>query len=319
MTEPRVTLRGELAPPDGFDSLVSVGMGLSGPVAMWSSPEGQAALHERYEGQGGATFPNTQPSMSPQGTIAEYVGSVRPTNVVTMASLPVTFPYVQRFPDGTFLVVGARCEWSEKGPEQNALVVAEDGSVVRRGCVGDGLEHVQVAADGTIWTGYFDEGVFGNLGWGRPGPSPIGEPGIIAWSATFEKTWELDTPDYRNIADCYALNVAPDAVWACPYTDFPVIRIADGRADVFQTGVDRAGPRGIIASGERVALIGEYRDPSVLTVGQLTDGRWVEERRTHLWAPEGGPLPKAQVQCRGSVAHFFSGALWHAVDLDDLD
>lgn len=40
----RVQSHGELQAPLGFDSLVTVGMSLSGPVAVWSSGDGAAAL-----------------------------------------------------------------------------------------------------------------------------------------------------------------------------------------------------------------------------------------------------------------------------------
>jgi hypothetical protein len=183
--------------------------------------------------------------------------------------------------------------------------------------LGDGLQHVQVAADGTIWTGYFDEGIFGNFGWGAPdGPTPLGAAGIVAWSGSFEKTWELDA-DKGIVDDCYALNVAPDAVWACTYSDFPVVRIADGAERVWTTK-DVGGPHGIIATKDRVGLIGTYQDPSLLIIGFLDNGVFVETTRTNLWAPNGAPLPMARVHCRGALAHFFSGRDWFTFDLSGL-
>lgn len=50
----------------------------------------------------------------------------------------------------------------------------------------------RVAPDGTIWAGYFDEGVVGNFGWGGPGPTRLGADGIGAWSSELKKVWELD-------------------------------------------------------------------------------------------------------------------------------
>lgn len=282
-----VRRHGELVPPPGFDTLVTVAVGAAGPLVLWSSGTGQA--------------------------LAEYVDGLSPTTVVTVPDHDLDFPEIGRLPSGDFVVVGSRCQWLGPGPEQNALVVGADGSVVRRGCIGDGIEHLQVADDGTIWAGYFDEGVFGNYGWGNPGPAPLGAAGIVAWSpTTFEKVWELDTPDYRMIADCYALNVGPEAVWACPYTDFPVIRIAGGRTDVFPTGDDIGGAGDMISSGDRVGLLGAYRDPARLVIGSVASGEWVEEQRLSL-TTEG-----SRVRCRGSVAHLFTDAVWSSVDLDDL-
>jgi hypothetical protein len=315
--QPRVRRHGALAPPPGFDSLVSVGVGVRGPVALWASTEGERRLHERDERSGGASFPRTRPSAEPAVALAAYEDSVVASAVVVVPALPVAYPHVQRFPDGSFLVVGARCRWTGAGPEQNAIVIGDDGRIISQGCLGDGLQHVQVAEDGTIWTGFFDEGVFGNFGWGGPeGPDPLGAAGIVAWSSAFQKAWELD-PAEGLVADCYALNVAPDTVWACTYADFPVLRIAGGHLSTHETN-DVSGPAGIIATGERVGLIGTYGDRSLLIVGGLIDGVFTETSRAHLWAPDGSPLPMARIHCRGPVAHFFANHDWYTFDLDDL-
>lgn len=313
---PRVQFHGELQAPSGFGSLVTVGISRNGPVAIWSSKDGEAALHARYEQPpGGASFPRTVPGTAPTAALAVYAGSgVVPASVVQVRVLPVAYPLVDVLADGSFLVVGARCSWKESGPELNALAIGQNGRILRRGCLGDGIEHLQVAGDGTIWAGYFDEGVFGNMGWGGPGPAPLGAGGIAAWSPDFDKIWELD-PGEGLVADCYALNAGSDEVLACPYTDFPVVRIQGRQVRVTPTnGV--SGPAGIIASGDKVGLIGTYRDPSLLITGVIQDGAFHESQRVHLWAPDGAPLPMAQVHCRGPVAHFFAGGKWYSFDLE---
>jgi hypothetical protein len=228
----------------------------------------------------------------------------------------VAYPLVDVLADGSFLVVGTRCRWAESGPELNALVIGQDGRTLRRGCLGDGIQHLQVAGDGTIWAGYFDEGVFGNMGWGRPGPEPLGAGGIAAWSPDFEKTWELD-PEEGLVADCYALNVGHGEVLACPYTDFPVVRIQDRQVTVTAT-VGVSGPAGIIADGPQVGIIGTYRDLSLLITGAIQDGTFRESERVSLWAPDGTPLPMARVHCRDTVAHFFAGRKWYSFDLQGM-
>jgi hypothetical protein len=313
---PRVEFHGELQAPPGFDSLVTVGLSLDGPVAMWSSRDGEAELHARYEQPpGGPSFPRTVPGTAPAAALVAYASpDVVPTTVVPVRALPVAHPHVDVLADGSFLAVGARCSWTEAGPELNALAIDQNGRIFRRGCLGDGIEHLQVAGDGTIWAGYFDEGVFGNMGWGGPGPAPLGAGGIAAWSPDFEKTWELD-PAGGLVADCYALNVGPGEVLACPYAGFPVVRIQDRQVRITPTsGV--SGPAGIIASGDRVGLIGTYRDPSLLITGAIQDGTFHESERANLWAPDGAPLPMARVHCRGPVAHFFAGEKWYSFDLE---
>lgn len=318
--QPRVRRRGLLTPPSGFDALVSVGVGVSGPVALWSSSRAEQKLHQREQQPGGASFPRTRPSVEPTVALAAYTdsGSVVASTVVVVPALPVAYPHLQQLPDGSFLVVGARCRWTDAGPEQNALVIGLDGRTIRQGCLGDGLEHVQVAEDGTIWTGYFDEGVFGNLGWGDPGgPAPLGAAGVVAWSSAFEKIWELDATE-NLVSDCCALNVGPDAVWACADADFPVIRIADGHVQVHHAQ-NVNGPSGIIATRDRVGLVGTYLDPSLLVVGNLTDGVLTETARANLWAPDGTPLPMSRIHCRGSIAHFFFNGDWYTFDLNEIE
>lgn len=311
---PRVVARGALRSPDGYDALVSVAASSRGLVAVWSSNEGQTGLLGRDEPvTGGGTFPVTSPASRPVVALATYVGSTSATSVTVVPALPVAHPHVDVLADGSFLVVGARCRWQPAGPEQNALVIDQEGRIVRRGCLGDGIEHLQVASDGTIWVGYFDEGVFGNFGWGRPGPPPLGAGGIVAWSPELTKVWELD-PDQGLVADCYALNVSSDAVFACPYTDFPVVRITHGQPLVLPTrGV--SGPRGILASGDQVGLIGAYRDPWLMIRGRIRNDAFQEIDRTHLRAPDGSRLPQAQLLCRGSVAHLIAGTEWFTFDL----
>lgn len=314
---PRVRARGELVAPPGADVIVTAAMGTAGPVAIWASTNAAQQLGQWYEGPGGASFPVTQPSDEPPVALVSYDNTASISDVVICEGLTVAHPLVDRFADGSILVVGARCEWLESGPEQNALIIGTDGGVERRGCIGDGLQHVQVGPDGTIWTGYFDEGIFGNLGWGGPGPTPLGAAGIVSWSRSFEKVWELD-PSEGLIADCYALNVGADAVLACTYTDFPVVRIDAGQAAMYPT-VNVSGPRGIVASGDRVGIVGTYRDPSVLIIGDLVGGQFVEQRRTNLWAPDGSPLPMSRVQSRGSEVHFFEGSRWFSFSIDELN
>lgn len=249
--------------------------------------------------------------------IVEYAnGVVLTANTLTEAT-DLLYPMVQRFPDGNLLVVNARCRWRASGPDVNARVIAPDGTTIGHGCLGDGIEHVQIASDGTIWVGYFDEGVFGNFGWGRPGPEPLGSSGLVAWSSDFEKVWELDANE-GLVADCYALNVDEDAVWICPYTDFPVVSVSHGKARVFAPPAEVGCVHGLVVDGAAIGLIGSYDDPSVLVTGVLQGDHWTISDRIKLALPDGRPLSRMKIHCRGSVAHLFDGADWYTLNLKDL-
>ena len=318
-TEPAghsLTYRGTLAPPRGYESLVTAVMSANGPVAIWASAAGNAELSASTESPGFATFPKSVPDVAQSVALAAYTQDVELRVVTIVEDLNVAHPFVEVLTDGSFLVVGARCYWRETGVELNAVVYDHTGRVVRRGCLGDGISHVQVAADGTIWVGYFDEGVFGNYGWGHPGPTPLGSGGIAAWTPELEKTWELD-PSAGLVSDCYTLNLSQNDVLSAPYTDFPIVQIDAGTVTVTPTK-NITGPKGIVRSGDRVALIGGYHDPGLLVVGVLAEGRFSETARMQLVTPSGDPAPSAPLHCRGSVAHLFAGTEWFSFDLSTM-
>ena len=170
---------GELVPPSKFGTLVSVGMGPEGPVAMWAG--GRENTREVSGGRRDLGKPGRTVAL------ATYTASdLHPANVV-VAPVPVAPAFVQPLPDGGYLVARSRCAWTPKGPEKNAVVVDSTGRVVRRGTLGDGIAHLQADRDGRIWVGYFDEGIAGNLGWGFDGPEPLGASGLVRWSLNFDK------------------------------------------------------------------------------------------------------------------------------------
>jgi hypothetical protein len=304
---------GELKPPAGFDQLISVSVGLDGPAALWADAAALADIEARTESPGFATFPETRTSSRPGAALTAYWrGSLAPAHTVIMNHLPVAHPLVQSLPNGEFLVVGARCAWRPEGPERNALLVAVDGTIKHEGTLGDGIEHMLVDTNGEIWVGYFDEGIFGNFGWGNPGPEPLGSRGIVRWSVEFDKVWEYTAAHDYELADCYALNVDTDRVWACPYTDFPIIEIESDRATVRATR-NVSGPRGLLVAGEHVALLGDYANEGSLLIGQLSDLSRLKKRE--LGMPDGRGVPPAPLTCRGSVADLFVGTDWFTFDL----
>src|SRR4051794_1681598 len=98
----------------------------------------------------------------------------------------VADPHVQALPDGGILVVGTRSVRAPDGTtDSNAVVYAADGRERARFLAGDGVEDVQVTAEGELWVSYSDEGTmgdFGRYGWGRLSPrtwiEPVGGCGL---------------------------------------------------------------------------------------------------------------------------------------------
>lgn len=238
----------------------------------------------------------------------------------SLEGLGVTHPFVQPTPDGELLIVAARSRWADGGAEPNAWLVARDGSVRRQFCLGDGVEALQVTPEGRVWAGYFDEGVFGNLGWGLPGrPEPLGGAGIVCWGLDGERLWDFSPPPgFDRIVDCYAMSATGEEVWACYDADFPIVRL---RVDAPTVGWDLGIPgAGTIAStGDRVGLVGGYQgDHDRLVVASL-GAETAASRVLRLVMPDGAALPEsAPVAGRGRFVHAVVGGAWLRLDLDQV-
>ena len=238
-------------------------------------------------------------------------------DAIVLHEPPPAYPTLQSLPDGRLVVVGSRAECRDGVAENNAYVYGTDGSLERMGCLGDGIEHVQTSADGSIWVGYFDEGVYGNDGWGSPGPEPVGSPGIVRFTPGLEVAWEYPLHESATIDDCYALNVVGDEVWACCYSDFDVIRIRDGLIRSWSNEVE--GARAIAISGDSVALFGGYgKDHDRLVIGSLDEDELTVDVTGRLTMPNGRRLPQdAVVVGRGDELHVLVGLEWFTWSLAD--
>jgi hypothetical protein len=76
---------------------------------------------------------------------------------------------------------------------KTALTVTRSSTTPRgrprpRRFFGDGIEHVQATSAGEIWVGFFDEGIYGNYGWGSGTQLPVGRTGLVRFSPTFSPT-----------------------------------------------------------------------------------------------------------------------------------
>ncbi|RNF38850.1 hypothetical protein [Planococcus salinus] len=121
--------------------------------------------------------------------------------------------------------------------DENARLFDREGNFIRSFCLGDGIEHLYTTGDGRIWTGYFDEGIFGNYGW----DDPIGKAGLICWDAFGNISELYEQPNAHFIADCYALNVASDdEVWFYFYTDFHIGKRKNGKTEYFIPDINGA-------------------------------------------------------------------------------
>ena len=119
------------------------------------------------------------------------------------------------------LLVDVRCKYNKIfGPEKNAVIVDLNGNIIKRYCIGDGINDCIVNEKNEIITSYFDEGIFGSSNWKRP----IGSSGLIIWNEKCEIIWKAD----KNIYDCYAINIdMHNNLWYCYVNDYNECLLCD--------------------------------------------------------------------------------------------
>lgn len=317
---PVVPLRrhGRLTAADGGDVLLSVSVGPAGEaVALWSSRAGQEALTSVTVQPGWASFPDARAARPAGVRITVHAPGLG--RVVRIAEMPLAHATVQPLPGDRFLVVATRCRWRPEGPDRNALVYDSDGAVVAEYVFGDGVESVLTTPSGYAWVGYFDEGVFGNYGWGGPGPEPVGSCGLARFGPGGEQEWRFPRDDAAPIDDCYALNVTGETAWACYYSDFPVVRVDDGALTAWRNDVAHGG-KSLVVDDRRVGLVGGYRPArDRLVVGEMSGADLRAVGRYRLVLPEGQPLPEeARMVGRGAELHVFHDSDWYLLSLADI-
>jgi hypothetical protein len=318
-TTPVVRLRhhARLTPPSTDAEPFRAAPGPSGELTVvWASPENNEALSPRTVQPGWASIPRPRPDAPVAVQVATYHPDL--VTVVSIAEQAFAYPHVQPLPEGEVLLVGARCSWEDEATKPNAVIYDADGRPVREGVLGDGIAAVQATPTGDIWVSYFDEGVFGNLGWGGPGPAPIGSPGLIRCTADLDIAWRYPYDSFGAISDCYALNVTGNDAWAYYYTDFPIVRI---RADEITGWANEVkGAHALVVTDDRVVLVGGYRkDRHRILAGNLEGDAFSPAAPARLVMPDGRPLPEeAALYGRGDELHVVLGHEWLKVHADDL-
>ncbi|MGA3046557.1 MAG: hypothetical protein ABSD67_08045 [Terracidiphilus sp.] len=300
-----------LPKPDGFRN-VSTSIGDSGEAIRLWVREAEADAVFATESRAGASIgkSRTEQTYSAKVLVTDAGGTIEHQ----LPSMTATFPMIQTLPDDELLVVAPRCQRFKNGThEMNARVHDSKGSVKCEFCLGDGIEHTQADCDGHIWVGYFDEGIFGNCGWGESGDAtPLGNSGLVCYDRLGNKVWSFAPPvGFDSIADCYALNVTKSGVWACYYTDFPIISI-DSSWDVRGWVTALSGVRALAVSGNSVLAYGGYTENrKACKLLQLRDRKAEEVAEVQLRLPNGLDLGESNVIGRGGFLHVFTGDEWY--------
>jgi hypothetical protein len=303
--------------PYGFKT-TSISIGIGGEAIRLLTPDGQAgALVATEEQPGWASFPKTH-------TDNEYfsilsVSGPSGSREIRLVGLTATFPQVEVLPGDEILVVAPRCYRNPDGShEMNGKVYNLDGRQSREFLLGDGINHVQTDAEGRIWVGYFDEGIFGNFGWQSAG-GPFGAAGLSCFTKSGEKIWDYVPPEgFDHIADCYALNVCSGGVWSYYYTDFPIALIdSNWRVRCWKTGI--SGAHTFAVGDDKILLYGGYNDRKTtcsLLALENHEARLLAQ--VSLILPRELALSKDTVIGRDRSLHVFQGDDWYVFSIDSI-
>lgn len=248
----------EVSPPRAGDVLLSLSVSPQRElVCGWASGQDHARLCGR------APSGSPQTLLPPPGATLRVTvhDSARPKSgrpeLRELREVTPANPSVHLLPGGETLVVGARAAWRGGDPQHNAVVYGADGRAARSACLGDGVNRVATTACGQVWVGYFDEGVFGNFGWGGGGAAPIGAPGWNRFDRELQLAWSHPEPEEGEIADCYAMTITDETCAVCPYTDWPILS-ADLAGGFRRAKNSVGGAHELLVDPYGTALIGGY-------------------------------------------------------------
>jgi hypothetical protein len=302
-------------PSDGY-SLVANSVANDGSLLFLSIEQtGTDAVRETYA-SGIGIFPKTRMKEAKRFHLSIW-RATSPLQTIELPELDLTFPLVDTFPDGRILVVGPRCSWrGNEDYDLNGAIFDPKTGKVSRILLGDGINSAYVDALGRIWVAYGDEGIFGNFGWGSPGPTPVGAAGLVCFAETGEKIWEYPANSDGMMADCYALNVSGPEASICFYTDFPVCRISsDFELTYWKT--ELAGCRAFAISKSTALFSGQYKDsPDTAYLGRFETDGLMSTRQVRLLLPDGSGTPKGQLLGRGQHLYLFDARSVYRATLD---
>lgn len=296
----------------GANKVIAFNVGPSGEVCLVIALK---PLDYQTESNGFARFPKVTPA-SPQRYRILMVRAGELELDLIIDQEPLNIHNIQPLSENILLA----CSRSEyRGPgdfDHNARVYGRDGTFLRDFLLGDGIETIQATRHGEIWASYFDEGVFGNLGWHEP----VGASGLVAWSSTGEKSYEYEPEGSAEyISDCYALNVATDEdVWCYYYTDFPLVHLHKKRiTSIWHIPVN--GSSAFAIENGHALFSGSYNDRDTFQLVRLNaQGNATRIGQFQLLDGQGDVVEAERVVGRGGTLYILSKGALHEISLDEL-
>jgi hypothetical protein len=252
----------------------------------------------------------TLTTAEPKGMLTTFDGRTESSAIRFLLEAP--FPEFDQAEDGTWAVASARC----KPGMANLKLLSSDGIEIRRFPVGDGIEHIQFDANGDLWVGYFDEGIFGNDDWVLPDHEfPLPCHGLVRFDRGGRVLWTLGD---SSMADCYALNVCRDKVWTYYYTDFPILEIDIRTGKIIRRETGLAGGNCLAVDDRHALLAGENGAAGVRLVLLRLEGGTARAIATADFAPSDSRAARPQLRAgRSDTIHFIADGVWSKITVAD--
>jgi hypothetical protein len=314
VTTEDIELRQVLPSPSAPDGLVPIAYSVSlAGTALYLFVE-EGIEHEMSSTTAGPDQPFFPKAMMEWPYRAEVVeASPKGATSTALVGLDVANPMIELLPSGELVVIGPRANRYRDGTtDLNCLVFSREGHLLRRFTVGDGIKDGFSDNHGRIWIAYFDEGIFGNLGWGdQEGPAPIGESGLNCFDGSGKKLWDFGLAGGEDlISDCYAMNVAGADTWIYFYAEFPLYRITEEfQAREWKIGLKGCGAFAV--SDGNILFSGQYNDgPETVYLAEWGDDTIGRFKKSRLVKPNGRPIDEGRLICRGPTVNYFDESGW---------
>jgi hypothetical protein len=215
--------------------------------------------------------------------------------------------FVQPLPEGRVLLAAARA----RSGEANAEVWTGSGELLYRGQFGDAIEDVLTTPSGKVWVSYFDEAMGGR--------GPEGH-GLARFNSDLTVDWLYPLHSgLPRISDCYALNVAAETAYFCPYTEFHILSATGSQVTDWGPSPSRFAHH-LLRRGPDLALISgfgpEYDVATMLRISPEDPPRSGAQCRIVL--ADGMEAHGLRYIARGGELHAFIRSTWYHTDLDSL-
>ncbi|MFJ6994370.1 hypothetical protein [Streptomyces sp. NPDC003090] len=227
--------------------------------------------------------------------------------------VPVRPSHIALLPDARLLIVGGRAGQDESGAwSPNAMVFSlESGDQEAAFCVGDDIPALVTDREGSIWTAYGDEGIYGG--------HPESTAGLAGWSADGRATWAPGNrlPD-MPLEGCTAATEG-DHVWLVWYSGSRrggtfLTRITPSTGEVTSWPSPVHDPDGFAVRGHRAVLTRRvhHRRSTRVVRAQLDGDTWNVTERRRLRVP--GRVVMRCGQGRDGLLWLRAGDTWLRVE-----